>query len=85
MSPFPSDPEWLSEGQKHPLRTTSERMPTQHPETSAEVHTELARAEFPVLGCAAMTRSRRLQYRKVSDDKSSAFGFLDLNCRIGLA
>ena len=42
-------------------RTTSARIPTQHPETSAEAHTELARAEFPILGGAAMTRRRRLQ------------------------
>ena len=58
---------WIGPGtapgpQKHPPRTTSERIPTQHPETSAEAHTELARAEFPILGGAAMTRRRRLQY-----------------------
>ena len=56
-------PRGLPGPQKHPPRTTSERIPTQHPETSAEAHTELARAEFPILGGAAMTRRRRLQYK----------------------
>ena len=55
-------PKWPLVGWECVPRTTSGRIPTQHPETSAEAHTELARAEFPVIGGAAMTRRRRLQY-----------------------
>ena len=64
-------PRGLPGPQKHPPRTTSERIPTQHPETSAEAHTELAHAEFPILGGAAMTRRRRLQYSDPSNTKTS--------------
>ena len=56
-------PKWPPVGWECVPRTTSERIPTQRPETSAEAHTELARAEFPVIGGAAMTRRRRLQYK----------------------
>ena len=55
-------PKWPPVGWECVPRTTSGRIPTQHPETSAEAHTELARAEFTILGGAAMTRRRRLQY-----------------------
>ena len=56
-------PKWPPVGWECVPRTTSARIPTQHPETSAEAHTELARAEFPVMGGAAMTRRRRLQLK----------------------